>query len=637
MNDPFESYNARFVDPQTVAQTFILRDREFTSLCEQTNSLLIGPRGSGKTTLLKMLKVGAQIAWKNRTQANSLRRFNFCPIYVGAERQLDIVVGHPATLKNRSSIGLLSKALLSFRVKFACLDTAQEISNSKLRDIENMSHQFVELTGKEASICRSLSLVWDLGEETLSFLEVRLRLYWQLSEMNRYLARIKYGSEISPEEIMKEAQYLSHDPVGSCESFISIFNTVIDQTAKSWALCVDEVEIMPDDLQNYLFACFRSREQRLLLKLATSPYSKIDWQGLGTDRPTAGSDYTAINLGFTTKHDSKRNDARRFSSQLLEALIQHEGRLKKGDKRPRGTQVLGRSPITEANTSPDQRDAYKPENGIHYLRFKALIERDIGFRQFARDRHIDIEKLHSGSENKRASQARKYIWQVACRLEYGPTNQFVRPDRTIGDRPPSRKAFADIYLGYDSLLTMCEGNPRITISLMRPLVRRFFGTSRSIPLEDQSSLVEETVAKFVSLLSTIRVADPNGQLQDMSLVDLMDTIGKYFSGEVNGPEFRPEPPLTFKIDKTVPNEFVEALGAAINQGAFIMLSDESGLFDHGSIKDARLRFSYLLCPLYHLPLTLGSQVNLSTILKSKRLRPSRRPLTQDDLFNRQQT
>jgi len=86
----FESYNARFVDPQTVAETFILREKEFHQLCEQNNSLLVGPRGSGKTTLLKMLKVGAQISWKTRRQANTLRRFHFAPIYVGADRQLDL-------------------------------------------------------------------------------------------------------------------------------------------------------------------------------------------------------------------------------------------------------------------------------------------------------------------------------------------------------------------------------------------------------------------------------------------------------------------------------------------------------------------------------------------------------------------
>ncbi|MHC2584335.1 hypothetical protein ACVI1J_003482 [Bradyrhizobium diazoefficiens] len=338
MNDPFESYNARFVAPQTVAETFILREKQFALLCEQTNSLLIGPRGSGKTTLLKMLKVGAQmIAWKNKRQANSLRRFRFCPIYVGADRQLEFVVGNPSGEETRLAIGLLSKALLSFRVKFACLDTAKEISNPNLRDAENMSHQFVNLEGREADLCQALSSVWDLGEKTLSFLEVRLRLYWQLGEMNRFLERIKHGISVTPQDILDHAQYLSHDPIRSCEAFVSLFNDITSQPNKIWALCVDELEIMPNDLQNYLFSGFRSIDQRLVLKLATSPFSKIDWRGLGKDRPMSGNDYTPINLGFTTKHDTRRNDARRFSSRLLEALIVSEGRIRQRDHRPLGT------------------------------------------------------------------------------------------------------------------------------------------------------------------------------------------------------------------------------------------------------------------------------------------------------------
>lgn len=214
---------------------------------------------------------------------------------------------------------------------------------------------------------------------------------------------------------------------------------------------------MPNDLQNYLFSGFRSIDQRLVLKLATSPFSKIDWRGLGKDRPMSGNDYTPINLGFTTKHDTRRNDAR-----LLEALIVSEGRIRQRDHRPLGTLVLGRSPISEANTSPDQKHAYSPPSGSHYVRFKALLERDVAFGQFIEDRRINLDEMHLGNENQRAGRARKYIWPVACRLAYGPLSPFTRRDSSQGERPPSRKALADIYLGYDSLLTMCEGNPRIT-------------------------------------------------------------------------------------------------------------------------------------------------------------------------------
>jgi hypothetical protein len=327
---------------------------------------------------------------------------------VGADRQLELVVGNPTSEGNRISIDLLSKSLLSFRVKFACLDTAKEISNLNLRDIENMSHQFVDLAERESDLCRALSSVWDLGENALSFLEVRLRLYWQLSEMNRFLAKMKHGLDVPVEEILDHAQYLSHDPIQSCEAFVSLFNDIAELPNKIWALCVDELEIMPNELQNYLFSGFRSIDQRIVLKLATSPFSKIDWRGLGKDRPMSGNDYTPINLGFTTKHDTKRNDARRFSSRLLEALIAAEGRIKRRDLRPLGTYVLGRSPIAEANTSPDQKNAYMPPDGIHYVRFQALLERDVAFAQFIRDRRIDLDEMHLGTENQRAGRARKY-------------------------------------------------------------------------------------------------------------------------------------------------------------------------------------------------------------------------------------
>jgi hypothetical protein len=62
-----------------------------------------------------------------------------------------------------------------------------------------------------------------------------------------------------------------------------------------------------------------------------------------------------------------------------------------------------------------------------------------------------------------------------------------------------------------------------------------------------------------------------------------------------------------------------------------MISDESGLFDFGSIQRARLRLSYLLSPLYHLPLVLGGVANLSRIIGALQ-RSSNRIINQEDLF-----
>jgi hypothetical protein len=146
-------------------------------------------------------------------------------------------------------------------------------------------------------------------------------------------------------------------------------------------------------------------------------------------------------------------------------------------------------------------------------------------------------------------------------------------------------------------------------------------------------MVEDAVAKYVSLLSTIKVTDPKGNIQNMSIIDLIDAIGSFFDQEVNGAEFKPEPRLTMRIDKLVPRQFLDAIGAAMNQGAFVMLSDEDDLFDHGALNSARLRLSYLLCPLYHLPLTLGGAADVSRILSKQQPRAIRRALSQNDLFD----
>nr|WP_254803935.1 hypothetical protein [Methylobacterium sp.]USU34559.1 hypothetical protein NG677_23520 [Methylobacterium sp.] len=627
----FESYNARFVDPATVADTFVLREREFHVLCEQNNSLIVGPRGSGKTTLLKMLKVGAQVRWKNAKQAKVLRRFAFAPIYVGADRQFELTHGSLRGLTNEGSfIALISKALFASRVKFACLETLQEISDPRLENIDELSHQYLRLASEDrVSICRNLSNVWDFEDTAVSFIELKVLLRKQISEINKIVNMIRYAGQVDIEKIIMDWSHITHDPIHVCQSFIDIVNSISGQPEKLWALCIDELEIMPGDLQEFLFSCLRSTDQRIVLKLATSPFSRLSWSDKSYDRPMAGHDYSLINLSF-----GKKIDARKFSVKLLEALMVAEGVKFEGPaSRVHGRSVLGRSVIEEANTSPTQRSSYSSPNGYHYKRFAKLQETDPSFRSFLEQRKINIDKLSDENETKRAGNARKYIWQVATRLEYGPSNLFKKADQTVGMRSPSRKRAGEIYLGYDSLITICEGNPRTIIGLLRPLVRRFTGTGKAIEPDVQAVALQAAIAKYFSLLSSIPVQGNVNYNQYSSVIELIDDVGEFLSDETNGPSFKAEPSLSIIIDQSTSPEVMEAIGDAMNQGAFVMLSDEIGLFDYGALVGARLRLSYLLCPRYHLPLTYGQSIPLSTILRKKRRSTVRPQLYVKDLFD----
>ncbi|UUP19096.1 hypothetical protein NTH_03586 [Nitratireductor thuwali] len=559
-------------------------------------------------------------------QAKTLRRFSFTPIYVGADRQFDLLVGSLRDFKQITElVEILGKALLSVRVKFACLDTVKEIVDDRLEDIENLSHQYVRLNKeKEVRICNTLSLSWGLSERAHSFLEVRSLLHKHISKINTIIERVRYNYIKNIEQVVSSEEFITHDPIYSCAAFIDAFNSIAGTDSKVWALCIDELEIMPDPLQKYLFACLRSIDQRIVLKLATSPFSAITWERASVDRPMPGHDFTVINLAYGNKREAKR-----FTARLLDALLLAEGTRFQA-KRPteRGEAVLGESPIREGATLPAGGGPYAPPDGAHYRRFVSLREKDVGFRQFLEDRAIVLEKLHKEPESRRAGQARKYIWQVAIRNEFGPTNVFTRPDQTEARRPPSKKRIPDVYLGYDSLLTICEGNPRTTIGLLRPIVKHFTGVGGVVKKEVQAAYLQAAIAKYISLLSTIPVNDDGGR----SAIDLLDQIGEFLSHEVNGQIFKPEPSLSLKIDNNVPLPVREALGSAMNQGALVMLSDDIDAFDYGAISGARLRLSYLLCPRYHLPLTFGQPLRLSTILGRERGGRIRRHLSMRDLF-----
>src|SRR5262249_33169748 len=81
----FDTYNARFLDPSTVAKSFILPHSIFGLLCKNENSLVIGPRGSGKTTLMKMLRPSALRVWQHENKRHFLKSISFSAVYVASD------------------------------------------------------------------------------------------------------------------------------------------------------------------------------------------------------------------------------------------------------------------------------------------------------------------------------------------------------------------------------------------------------------------------------------------------------------------------------------------------------------------------------------------------------------------------
>ncbi|MCA0060122.1 MULTISPECIES: hypothetical protein [unclassified Mesorhizobium] len=602
----FESYNARFSDLRTIGSTFVLRQKEFDEICGPENTLVLGPRGSGKTTLLKMMKIGAQIASNSTSSFRTLKNIKYRPVYLHADRLFEALTkGIDSNRKAYSPfLSSMARTLTSIRTRFSFIDTFDEITDERTQNTPVVSHHYLTLDRhKEAELCRLLTRAWNIDDDIINLKEMRACLSGQISRLNAILDRsmLVEGGEAAHFDFSE----IFSDPISSAVAFIDCFDSVFPQKRGQWALCVDELEIMPPDLQQYFFLNLRSTDQRLLIKLATSPFTAA-FSIFDESSPMDSNDYISVNLS-----DARKRESVKFTRRLVAEIVKREGL--SGSTTVQA--ILGKSPVTEDNADQGGRGGpYSPPRGAHYQRFKKLAEIDDEFRIYLARNEVDIDSLDSLTESSRAAKARQAIWQVALRLEFG-ANQAFRTSTTGKMRRSPRKRIASLYTGADSVLAMCEGNPRITIGLFRSIVREYKDNGRrQINPAKQSALIELTIAKYLSLLSAIPVRILNREWSNASIVTVLERIGEVCARENLVGKFAPEPLSSFIVTDDLAEDVIEALGAAINQGAFVMIEDRDKRLSYGRLQGARLRLSYLLCPRYRLPLTFGRALPLRRVL-----------------------
>ncbi|MER9484096.1 hypothetical protein NKI74_33140 [Mesorhizobium sp. M0494] len=616
----FGSYNARFIDFQTVGERFVMRESAFKLLSEHNNALLLGPRGSGKTTLLKMLKIGAQIRASQKFH-KIFKEIKYTPVYVGADRQFELLV-RGITDGGESLPKLLEgllHSLMAIRAQFALLDTLKEITDPATENVAAVSHQYVPMSRhQEQQFCILLNRSWRLDSDAQNVMELRAELWSRIQRINAAITDIRVNGSAAGQ--LDDS--LNFDTLTSVGSFVDAFESSVERRTRMWCLCVDELEIMPENIQDYFYLSLRSTDQRLLLKLATSPYTpSFDIAEPGA-APMHGHDYTVINLT-----DRSRSESNRFVRQLV-------GKLLSAEELPTGATpelLLGRSPITDEGNAGEVNSAYKSPSGAHYKRFRELYNVDPAFRRYLDARDIDIERLNDMDERSRAASARKIIWPVALRLVYG-SHQAFKFGGNVGFRSSSNKRTPPMYTGSDAVISMCEGNPRVTIGLFRDLIAAFRrNQNKRVPTHVQSQIVESAIDKFLSLLSAIP-APLNQPRGNTSVLELLQKIGDYIQARNFGTEFSPELIGTFVVDGNINGRLRRAIGQAVNQGAFVMVENAMGDASFGGLSGARLRLSYLLCPYFRLPLTVSGRVNLSTALSEAPNKLPSRPPTMEDLF-----
>ncbi len=590
----FEAFNARFLSTSEVASSFV-PPPQYDRLIEQNHSVLFGPRGSGKTTLLKMLQLSSLRAWKHERAASFRERLPFHAIFLGT----DVLWG--SQLESRTQIinspeksAQIRRTSFRLHLAIAFLNAINECGDPKLAECRELERFAVDITPDlEIAIAEALAGVWRLTPATKSLLGIRAAVQAQLADLLALVNQLR----VDPSSQLPEFVHL--EPILSITQAIDLVNQVFAQPERRWAVLCDELEIAPEMIRHELFQLLRSSVQSVVFKFSFFPYSSdVELYKLaGPDAPTTGNDYTPLDLTY-----GLRESAYGFCQSLLQGLVEQKG----GPSGVTPEDVLGSGWFDGGRRNRRESGSPYAPGGEMHRRINRLFSIDKSFRYWMTSGRFDIRTIGDLRDEEQAP-FRKALPYILTRSE------FLRE----GGGHRSRKSLA-LYSGAYSMFSLTEGNPRVFINLMRPLVAEYIARQGTVPADIQAKSAETTIHRFKSSLSAIP-SQKAGSIK--SILNLIDIVGEYFTIAQLDDNFRPEPPATFFVDDHVSPDLLEIVGRALNAGAFVRLDDQHSA-GVSALRGARLRLAYILVPEYKLPLATGREVSLSNIMNA--LHASRR-------------
>lgn len=600
----FQSFNARFSDPEVVGEKFV-PSPHFNTVLEPGHTAVLGPRGSGKTTLLKMLTLPALLRWRGAGRDEILRSLEFLSVYIPASLTWSADYRSFSLRPMDEQIdAVLSTALFRHHSLVSLIQTWSDVRNEMLRSDASLSRFYSDLTfKKDVEKVRELAVAWGIKIET----STREGLRQGITERIKLLQRLSVEAtfrELSVETIFEKYDFLGRHFFDDAAEFIDILGETFDSGLRL-ALCFDELEIASPSISSVILRAPRSIDQRLFIKFSAAPYLSGALGGLDPSVPSEKNDFQLVFLSsYASSHTHEFSEAmfRSIASSLDAAATPVE--------------VFGRSFVDADEMAGD--DNRYGISGTRTRKFMSLFGRDESFRAFAEERGLVPDNLSRGTEYRRAADVRKVLWPVLVREEFlfTPEERNSKQSKKSVRRLRSKDAVSDIYTGAGSLFALCEGNPRWIIGLMEPLIKRYCESgAQPIKRSIQKIAIDRTMSAFFALLSTIPISEHGKRIH--SLVDLVDRVGAYFRGSVLGEQFNADPVLSFRVDAKVSSAVVELVGRGINIGAFVTRTDPNEMpYRVGEISGLKVRLSHIFAPRYKLPLVNGRTVNLSTILKA---------------------
>ncbi|VVO77120.1 hypothetical protein PS870_01600 [Pseudomonas fluorescens] len=592
-----ETFNARHLTSVQVAEAFI-PPPQFDQLLDNNHCLLVGARGSGKTTLLKMLQVQALKKWKELNYSDH-RTVDFIGIFVPADirwaKQLTIKLDG---IESRSERSMLCEAAFTGSVCTSFLDSLEQaisVGEITSTSAENNSISRVE----EAEIVNALSRIWGVVVEIPSFRALKHELRFCQTLLPRIAISLKGGA--SSDLLLSENRFLGVSWLDALGNAVETVNDIFGCSSQKWALLVDELEIIPEELLHLITAPLRSTFGNLLFKYSISPTgTKTELLSkLETSDPTPGNDFKVIRLWH-----SDREQIRIFSSKLLKASL------------------VARRLIDDSQSIEDalewsknaEDEAAEGKLSLEQKRqqFSELSEKDSSFKEFLVKKGILISKLSTSDDADNGPLVRKIAPLVYFRnhvLKAWSQEGVVRRSK-ISNQP---------YYGYPNLLDLTEGNPRWILNLADTLAAESRSKASNIKQPGvQNAAIDSFAKRFMSMLKVYPVG--SAAARNVTIFNFIEELAKHLSKKIYDSSFTADPSLSFVVDKDAAENYGELIETCIHLGALVIIdpssADDSSLLLGGrALQDRKIRICYRLAPLFFLPLRANKQVRLSSALK----------------------
>jgi hypothetical protein len=608
----FESYNARHLGLREIAATFVSSEF-FETLSARRHTLILGPRGSGKTTLLKMLLQPALEYWDGPDAERFRRQITFTSLFVPTDiTWASQLVSLNERLKNQETTRLFTTAIFSIHVCRAFATALRErIQGSETRPFSfrraSVSDQ------QEETIARHLIATWQIGDVFPSLASVHRALGSHLVAIDRIATREAFLGESGRGDRLAGERLLQIQFPVALQPAIDIANDVLGEPDGKWSVLFDELELAPVWIQDRVLPLLRSTDERMLFKVALSPF--VFTAALrDITSPAASQDYDPVQLWFGDKDDARLAG---FCRKIWAGAFASRG-LAPAD----ADWALGRSRFDLGRDSwVKEKTAYHPKSAMAD-EFRSLAEKDRSFSRYIRDRRLVPDQWPELDGVQRAKSIRKIQHVVIAR------NYF----RGLG-RQRSRKS-KDLYCGAASLFAVSEGNPRILKAVTSRLIDLWKDREHPIPRPTQSEAMTEAGERFEALLATVPVPEPHtGAVTSyVSLVELLGDVANYLHKVAILDDFQDEPPGSFIVDRWLGSSVLDVLRSGINMGALIIVPGGRELVQ-GELIGARLRLSYLIAMKRNSLIRLGRAINLSAMVPKLRRAMGTRDVRQLDLID----